>query len=65
MTKNCKNHIGGSEVVQDIALKVKLEKPNLITSRKIRKHMEIVLQLLNMNNAELEWITEHLIHNPD
>ena len=59
VTRNSKNHIRGWEVVHDIALKAKLEKPNLITSSKIRKHMATVLQLLDMNNAELEWVTEH------
>ena len=37
VTRNSKNHIRGWEVVHDIALKAKLEKPNLITSTKIRK----------------------------
>ena len=64
-TRSSKNHIRGWEVVHDIALKAKLEKPNLITSTKIRKHMATVLQLLDMNNAELEWVTEHLGHTPD
>ena len=27
--------------------------------------MATVLQLLDMNNAELEWVTEHLGHTPD
>ena len=64
-TRSSKNHIRGSEVVHDIALKAKLEKPNLITSTRIRKHMATVLQLLDMNNAELEWVTEHLGHTLD
>ena len=46
-------------------MKAKLEKPNLITSTKIRKHMATVLQLLDMNNAKLEWVTEHPGHSPD
>ena len=62
VTRNSKNHIRGWEVVHNIALKAKLEKPNLITSTKIRKHMATVLQLLDMSNAELEWVTEHLGH---
>ena len=65
VTRNSKNHIRGWEVFHDIALKAKLEKPNLITSTKIRKHMATVLQLLDMNNAVLEWVTEHLGHTPD
>ena len=63
--RNSKNNIPGWEVFHNIALKAKLEKLNLITSTKIRKHMATVLQLLDMNNAELEWVTEHLGHSPD
>ena len=51
VTRNSKNHIRGWEVIHDIALEAKLEKSNLITSAKIRKHMMTVLQLLDMNNA--------------
>ena len=45
--------------------KASLEKPNLITSTKIRKHMAAVLQFFDMNNAELEAVTEHLGHTQD
>lgn len=64
-TRNSKNHIRGWEVVHEISLKASLQKPNLVTSTKIRKHMATVLQLLDMNNAELEWVTEHLGHTAD
>ena len=65
VTRNSKYHICNWEVVYNIALKAKLEKPNLITSTKIRKHMVTVLQLLDINNVELEWVVEHLGHMPD
>ena len=65
VTRNSKNHIRGWEVVHDIALKAKFDKTNLITSTMIRKLMVTVLQLLDMNNVELEWVTEHLGHSPD
>ena len=64
-TKKSSNHVRGWEVVHEIAGKAKLRKPELITSTKIRKHMATVLQLLDMNNAELEWVTEHLGHTGD
>ena len=63
--RNSKNHIRGWEVVHDIGSKASLKKSNLITSTKIRKHMATVLQLLDMNNAELDWVTEHLGHTQD
>ena len=56
-TRNSKKHIQGWEVVNKISLKASLQKPNLVTSTKNRKHMATVLQLLDMNNAELEWAT--------
>ena len=59
-TKHSVNPIRGWEVVHEVCLKANLKKPQLVTSTKIRKHMATVLQLLDMNNAELEWITEHL-----
>ena len=65
ITRNSKNHIRGWEVVHDIGSNASLKKPNLITSTKMRKHMATVLQLLVMNNAELDWVTEHLGHTQD
>ena len=65
MTRNFKTYICGWEVDHNIVLEAKLEKPNLITSTKRHKHMATVLQLLDMNNAELEWVTEHIVHTPD
>ena len=56
-TRNSKKHIQGWEVVNKISLKASLQKPNLVTSTKNRKHMATDLQLLDMNNAELEWVT--------
>ena len=63
--RNSKNHIRGLEFVHEISLKASLQKPNLVTSTKIRKHMATALQLLNMNNAELQWVTEHLAYAAD
>ena len=64
-TRNSKSHIRGCEVLHEISLKASLQNPNLVTSTKIRKHMATVLQLLDMNNAELEWVTEHLGYTAD
>ena len=64
-TKKSLNHVRGWEVVHEIAGKAQLRKPELITSTKIRKHMATILQLLDMNNAELQWVTEHLRHTGD
>ena len=59
------NAIRGWDAVHDVTKRVKLEKPKLITSTKIRKQMATVLQLLDMNEAELSWVTDHLGHSAD
>ena len=64
-TKRSVNPIRGWEVVHEVCLKANLKKPHLVTSTKIRKHMATVLQLLDMNNVEIEWVTEHLGHTQD
>ena len=51
--------------MHEITHKVGLKNPELITSTKIRKHMSTVLQLVDMNAAELEWVPEHLGHTAD
>lgn len=57
--------MSGWDVVNSIAAKAHLKKPELIPSTKIRKQMATVLQLLDMTPAELEWVTEHLGHTAD
>ena len=64
-TRRSVRHVRGWEVVHEIAHKAFLKKPELMTSTKIRKHMTTVLQLLDMNATELEWVTEHLGHTAD
>ena len=51
--------------MHEITHKIGLKNPELITSTKIRKHMSTVLQLVDMNAAELEWVPEHLGHTAD
>ena len=50
------------DVVNEVSRKANLEKLELITSTRIRKHMATVLQLLDMTEAELNWVTDHLRH---
>ena len=45
--------------------KADLEKPEPVTSTKIRKNVATVLQHLDMNHAEFEWVTEYLVHTED
>ena len=57
------NHIDGWQAVRAVVMKANLKKPELITSTRIRKELATTLQLLDMNEAELTWVTNHLGHS--
>ena len=57
------NHIDGWQAVRSVAMKANLKKPELITSTRIRKELATTLQLLDMNEAELTWVTNHRGHS--
>lgn len=42
-----------------------MEKPKLITPTRTRKHLATTLQLMDMNEAELTWVTNHFGHSKD
>ena len=50
------------KITKDI---VSLEKPKLITPTRTRKYLATMLQLLDMNDAELTWLTNHFGHSKD
>ena len=64
-TRGSLNALRGWDAVHEIASKASLKRPDLVTSTKIRKQMATVLQLLDMNEAELSWVTDHLGHSAD
>nr|XP_047141170.1 uncharacterized protein LOC105850134 [Hydra vulgaris] len=45
--------------------KLNLSKPKLITPTRTRKYYSTILQLLDINNAELLWLTNHIGHTKD
>ena len=51
------NHIDGWQAVRSVATQATLAKPEPSTSTKIRKELAATLQLLDMNEAELTWLT--------
>ena len=63
MTRGSSNSVRGWDAIHDVCQHAKLQKPERITSTKIRKEMATVLQLLDMNDAELSWVTDHLGHS--
>ena len=46
-----------------MASKASLCKPELVSSTRIRKELATTLQLLDMNEAELTWVSNHLGHS--
>nr|XP_047124164.1 uncharacterized protein LOC124806911 [Hydra vulgaris] len=53
----------GWDALQSLTKKLNLLKPKLITPT--RKYLSTILQLLDMNNAELLWLTNHMGHTKD
>ena len=52
-------------VLHEVVSILELKKAGRITSTTIRKEMATVLQLLDMTEAELSWVTDHLGHTGD
>ena len=64
-SRNALTAMRGWDALHRVSMKAGLEKPELITSTKIRKYMATVFQLLDMTDAELSWVTDHLSHTAD
>lgn len=58
--------IRGGDTLQAVTKEVDgLQKPKLITPTRTRKNVPTPLQLLDMNNTELTWVTNHMGHTKD
>ena len=56
----------GWDTLQGITKKIaSLEKPKLITPTRTRKLLATIMQLLDMTDAELTWLTNHFGHSKD
>ena len=60
-----KNRLRGWDTIQGITKKVQLIKPKLLTPTRTRKYLSTILQLLDMTDSELTWVTNHLGHTKD
>ena len=59
-------YLKGWDTLQGITKQIaNLEKPHLITPTRTRTFLATVLQLLDMTDAELTWITNHFGHSKD
>ena len=57
--------LGGWDVLQGITKKLPLKKPKLITPTRTRKMVSTLMQLLDLTDGELTWITNHMGHTKD
>ena len=57
------NHLDGWQMVNSVASRASLLKPELVTYTRLRKELATTLQLLDMNAAELTWVSNHLGHS--
>ena len=56
----------GWDALQSLAKKIpSLEKPELITPTRTRKYVAMLMQLLDMTDVELSWLTNHMGHTKD
>ena len=59
-------YLRGWDTLQSITGKISnLTSPQLITPTRTRKFLATMLQLLDMNDAELTWMTNHMGHSKD
>lgn len=54
--------IRGWDALQSIAKKLPLSKPSLLTPTRTRKFLATTLQLLDLTDAEITWVTNHMGH---
>lgn len=57
--------INSWKVIRDMAVEAGCERPELISTTRMRKYTATVLQLLSLHEGELEWMSNHLGHNID
>ena len=57
------NYLVGWDILQAISKQIVLKKPKLITPTRTRKWLATMMQLLEMTDAELTWLTNHIGHS--
>jgi hypothetical protein len=61
--KTSTTYIWGWECLRKYAVEANLEKPELITSTRLRKYIGTVSQVLDLNERELGWLARHMGHD--
>jgi hypothetical protein len=65
INKMSKLYLRGCDCVREIGCQAKLKNTKYITATEMRKYLATMLQLLDMSEAELRWVTDHLGHSID
>ena len=60
-----KNRLRGWDTIQGITKNIQLINPKLLTPTRTRKYLSTILQLLDITESELTWVTNHLGHTKD
>ena len=60
-----KHYMIGWDTLQAIAKQIDLKKPKLATPTRTRKWLATIMQLLDLSNGELTWLTNHMKHTKD
>lgn len=58
-------YLRGSDCVREVCEKADLQQGSLLTATQMRKYLATTLQLLDMKESELRWVTDHLGHTVD
>lgn len=61
-TYGTNNVLRGWDTLQQIVKNIDMEKPKLVTPTRTRKHVACMMQLLDMTEGELTWLTSHMGH---
>ena len=60
-----KNYMIGWDTLQTIAKQIDLKKPKLVTPTRTTKWLATIIQLLDLSNGGLTWLTNHMGHTKD
>jgi hypothetical protein len=56
-------HIRGCQALKNVVRHVQLKNPEQLSSRKLRKYVATVSQIVDMNQSELGWLAKHPGHD--
>ena len=57
------SNIRACDCLRELALECGLKSPELIRSTKMRKYIATISQILNLNDTQLSWLSDHLGHS--